>query len=116
MNKLSKGVFKNKEIYIIDERIPKTIRRDELYYYNIRHSDDDFSEPSSIEEVEILCNFWGIVVTKEDISDILVDPLYRGGKQLILDDEESEELLSIFNYAYSSLENQDKYLIGHELI
>lgn len=67
---LNKIIFRGIEGYIIDDRIPANEKRDDLHYYHLRHSDEDFSEPCTIED-HVLINHWGTICFKESIDNLL---------------------------------------------
>lgn len=67
--KLGKVNFRGNDIYITDLRIKKDQRKEGLYYYNIRHTDDDWGEPYSLEH-SVLVNHFGSIVAKEEISEL----------------------------------------------
>lgn len=50
-------------------RIKKNERKPYLYYYDIRHEDEDWGEPWSIEK-RVLVNHFGTIVTSEPILEI----------------------------------------------
>lgn len=68
--RLSKLNFKGYECYIADMRILQADKRSDLYYYGIRHSDDDFSMPVTIEP-NVIVNHWGTLVTREPIDHLM---------------------------------------------
>lgn len=94
--KLYHTVFRGMDAYLTDLRIPKEERREDLYYYEIRHSDEDWSEPCNIEN-GVFINHWGSIVFKQDIMH-LMDQWAPGRYEIMLTDSESETLSNaLFN-------------------
>jgi hypothetical protein len=59
--------FRGREIEtIVDYRLKKSEMKPGLYYYYLRHSDDDSCEPISIAE-GVLVNLYGTVVLKQPL-------------------------------------------------
>lgn len=66
---LSKITFRGVEGYITDRRI-KSERRSDLFYYELRHDDEDWSQPCTIEDY-VVVNHWGTICFKESIDYLL---------------------------------------------
>lgn len=65
-------------------RIPLEERDECLYYYDVRHSDDDFGEPATVESL-VRVNHQGTIAT-------ILPLLINGVTCLELDEEESHLL------------------------
>lgn len=63
-----KGLFS--EMRIERESVPK-----HLYFYEVRHADEDWSEPCQIQR-GILVNFFGTLITKEPLLKDCENGLY----------------------------------------
>jgi len=74
------------EAYVSDFRLPAKGRFPELFYYDIRHSDTDLGEPSTIEK-DVLVNYYGTLVTTKELNfgDSDYIPLSDEQKQLIME-------------------------------
>ena len=73
--------FRNYEGYVIKDRAlyNKNISlRDDLYYYHLRCSDNDISEPFTLEDI-VSCNYWGTICFKEPIDHLLTRDFYGTG-------------------------------------
>lgn len=68
-------------------RIKEEERDPNLYYYDIRHSDEDFGEPAEIKEF-VLVNHFGTLITEEPL-DLGEEGFY------ILTEEDAEAILSV---------------------
>jgi len=51
---------------LVEKRIPEEERNSGLYYYGVRHSDDDWGKPVTIE-VNVRFNFYGTLITDEPL-------------------------------------------------
>ena len=49
-------------LLVLDARIPKNERRQDLYYYQMRHGESDWDTPITIEKF-VAFNFYGILIT-----------------------------------------------------
>jgi hypothetical protein len=49
--------------FVLERRIPEEERNKNLNYYEIRHWDDDWGMPATIED-RVIVNFWGTFVTE----------------------------------------------------
>lgn len=87
--KLSKVFFRGIEGYITDLRIPHADRKHDLFYYEIRHSDEDFWEPVTIEP-SVIVNNWGTIVFKLPIDHMMDTSTHW--HQIELTDQESNNL------------------------
>lgn len=108
--------------YVTDFRIPAKDRLPELFYYDIRHSDVNLGEPSTIEKRVIVNHFGVLVTTKElDFMDLDYISLTNEQQQLIIDSidgieppsAESPYTGSISNIAQLAAEyniDQDKFV------
>lgn len=83
--KMFKTTFKGQEAYISDMQIPSEERLPSLHYYEIRHSDEDFYEPATVE-IRVSVNFFGTLATKQPLE--FADPK---DPFISLSEEESEE-------------------------
>lgn len=52
---------------ILERRIPREERNKDLQYYEIRHTDDDWGLPATIED-NVIVNFWGTFVTEHKLE------------------------------------------------
>lgn len=98
--KLGKVNLRGKEIYVTDKRIKKIEEREGLNYYHIRHSDEDWGEPYSIEQ-RVLVNHFGSVVTKDNLDEFISENDY-----MELSDEEIaliQEAVSTANINYRDI-------------
>lgn len=102
--KLYKTIFRGLEGYIIEERIPQENRRDDLFYYSLRHSDMDFSEPCTIEP-NVLVNNWGTIAFKVSIEHLMT-PWAPGRLEIQLTDEESNKLM-VDAYSGETIESEE---------
>lgn len=89
---MKKIIFRNKECFICDERVKNQNRNNNYNYYELRHGDEDFSLPETIEN-KVIVNFWGTLATKEEIK---------------LDNEWSKDRFE------SELTKQEKYFLASE--
>lgn len=64
-------MFRGSKVTIVEDRIDTENRDPNLHYYEIRHSDDDWGNPVSIDEA-IGVNFFGLLITS---SPIKIGPL-----------------------------------------
>ena len=67
---LNKINFRGYEGYITESRIKPQDRKEDLFYYELRHEDDDWSEPCTIDDF-VWVNFWGTICFKESINHLL---------------------------------------------
>jgi hypothetical protein len=66
-----------------DLRIPKEKRDPNRYYYELRHADNDWSCPITVEKA-VLVNFWGTLISDKPYS------LNDGGYYSLSEDEVDE--------------------------
>ncbi|MFS0558813.1 LPD28 domain-containing protein [Brevibacillus sp. 179-C9.3 HS] len=59
--------FRGKEASVFEGRIQVENRDPDLHYYDIRHSENDWGNPVSIEP-SVSVNFFGILITSEPIN------------------------------------------------
>lgn len=58
------------EVYVTDVRVGSNVnKRSDLYHYQIRHSDEDWGEPCTIEP-SVLVNHYGDIVSKESLDHL----------------------------------------------
>lgn len=60
-------IFQGKPALFTDGRLDKTTLPAGIYCYDIRHSDNDWGKPCTLEN-HVLVNFFGSIITKEPIS------------------------------------------------
>ena len=89
---LSKINFRGYDGFIIDERIRQEKRKDNLFYYELRHDDEDWATPCTIENF-VWVNFWGTICFKESIDDILCEHI-KGRLETELSEEEVSAIWS----------------------
>lgn len=65
---MKKILFRGIECFVCDVRVPQEQRLTDYNYYGIRHDDDGFGTPVTIE-AGVMVNFWGTLATKEDLSN-----------------------------------------------
>ena len=77
-------------LYIREGRIKREERYDDFHYYDMRHDDNDWSEPITIEKA-VGVNFFGTLVTNKPIAFI------EQGNDIPLGEEpdENPELLDL---------------------
>lgn len=63
-------------------RIRQSEEQEGLHYYRIRHTDDDWGQPWSVEKY-VLVNHYGTVVTSEPIPYLEETPSESEGKRYI---------------------------------
>jgi len=80
-------------IRVTSARIRQDARKDGLYYYDIRHSDDDWGDPATVEPCVVVNHFGTMVTTKP----IVFTPNEHGDQYLEIEDEEKEK---IFEYCF----------------
>jgi hypothetical protein len=73
-------------IHVTGARIRQEDRQEGLYYYDIRHSDEDWGYPCTVEPY-VLVNHFGTMVTTEPIE---IEPDENGDVYLEITDEERE--------------------------
>ena len=56
-------------VYVREGRISEEERHEGLYYYGMRHDDNDWSEPCTIE-IGVMVNFFGMLVTSAPIPSL----------------------------------------------
>lgn len=89
---LNKMNFRGHDCYITDERIKQADRKDNLFYYELRHDDEDWSQPCTIEDF-VLVNFWGTICFKSSI-DYLLTSWGQGRLETELSEEEVSAIWS----------------------
>lgn len=62
--------FRGYEGYIVESRVKPLERKEGYHYYELRHEDDDWSQPCTIEDF-VFVNFWGTICFKESINHLL---------------------------------------------
>lgn len=75
-----------------DKRIPKAERDPNKFYYELRHADNDWSVPITVEK-NVLVNFWGTLISDKPY------PLNDGGFHSLTEDE-VDDLLRIAGYVF----------------
>ena len=75
---LRKGVLFGKPILVLEGRIPHEDRNNVLHYYELRHSDDDWSRPATLEK-SVIVDFFGTLISKEAIEVGDYIDLYEDG-------------------------------------
>lgn len=83
-------LFRGKKMYFIDERIHARHRIPEFNYYELRHTDSDFSKPCEITR-GVLVNFFGTVATRHQLSEFAENKPDTNDVIYILDDEVDRE-------------------------
>lgn len=83
---MKKVIFKDKICYIYDSRIKEKDRNKDFNYYELRHDDNDFGVPVTVEN-NVLINFWGTLATKDTI--VLENEWTKGRFETNLSEEES---------------------------
>jgi len=95
----------DQKAHVTDFRIPKKARFPDLFYYDIRHSDTDMFEPSTIEG-RVVVNYYGTLTTEQKLDCLGLNfiSLTDQQKQLIMraidgiegvdPDEQTEEYLT----------------------
>jgi len=101
MSKYIRTDFRNHPILFVDRRLSKEEKKPGLYYYAIRHDDEQWL-PATIEEA-VLVNHYGTIISKEKLD--LDVPEWRGGYYINLSEEESDEFLYV-----NKLVTLDEYL------
>jgi len=68
-----------------DRRIPINEQKPDLFYYQCRHSETDWSIPRTIERNMVWVNFWGTVVTREPLNfdDDILDLTTGEGEAIV---------------------------------
>ncbi|MFQ5480402.1 MAG: LPD28 domain-containing protein [Thermodesulfobacteriota bacterium] len=82
-----------------DRRIPVQEQKPDLFYYQCRHSEDDWSTPVTIERNIVWVDFWGTVVTREPMN-------FNEDDFLDLTSEEGEAIV-FFSQALERIDNID---------
>lgn len=78
------------EVYVTDVRVGRNVnKRDDLYHYQIRHSDEDWGDPCTIEP-SILVNHYGDIVSKKNLEHLF--DTSTNWKQIQLEDNDVEEI------------------------
>lgn len=65
---MKKLIFRGKECYVTEGRIRPEDHEDDFKYYEIRHADDDMSEPVTIENGPIIVNHWGVIACRQELE------------------------------------------------
>jgi L-rhamnose isomerase len=73
-------------VQVTGARIRQEDRQEGFYYYDIRHSDDDWGYPCTVEPY-VLINHFGTIVTTQPIE---FEPDENGDAYLEITDEERE--------------------------
>ena len=76
-------------IHVTALRIRQEQREIDLFYYDIRHAEEDWSEPVTVEP-HVLVNHFGTIVTTKPIS---FEPDDDGNAYLEITNEEKDEIL-----------------------
>lgn len=85
---MNKIMFRGIEAYITDENMYNLEKRTDMYYYDLRHGDDDSVYPCSIENV-VLINRWGTICFKQPIEHLMTQ-WAEGRYEILLTEEEAE--------------------------
>lgn len=101
---MKKILFRGIECFITDVRIKDSEKIKGFNYYGIRHSDEDWSEPVTIERA-VIVNNWGTLATKVDLSTHKDSRIYYADKWEI---EISEEEQDMFYGDYNEKINEYK--------
>lgn len=56
-------------VKVVSIRVPIDARAEDLFFYDIRHSDDDGFEPATIEK-NVFVNHLGTLITTEPIKEL----------------------------------------------
>ena len=104
---LSKINFRGYEGYVIESRIKSDEKRDDLFYYHLRH-DDDWGEPVTLEDY-VFVNHWGTMCFKESI-DHLLTPWSGAGGERRLETELTEEEI---NAIWSAINEGEEPFVNH---
>lgn len=59
--------YKRQIVTVIEDRVPKRKRETGKFYYEMRHTDTDWSLPVTIEK-GVMINFWGTLVTNKPLK------------------------------------------------
>lgn len=86
---MQKVIFRDKECYVCEGRLKPEDIVEGYNYYAMRHEDDDWSEPVTIEE-KVFVNYFGAIACKEEI--VLDNEWSEGRFETQLTEEESELL------------------------
>lgn len=103
--KLNKITFRGNEGYVIDGRIASPDRRTDLYYYDLRHGDEDFSVPCTIENL-VTINHWGTICFKQPITH-LMNEWAEGRYEIELTEDEITELYSAIGDCYNGIKHEE---------
>lgn len=109
---LSKVNFRGYEGYVVESRIRSDEKRDDLFYYHLRHG-DEWGEPVSLEDY-VFVNHWGTICFKESIDHLLTpwgNPNEEGKRRLETDLTE-EEIDAIW---FAINESEEEYVKHMEL-
>lgn len=98
--------FRGYEAYITDEKIPSIDRDKNLHYYEIRHSDEDSSEPVTLENC-VFVNRWGTIVFKESINHLLTEWAETRFETVLTEDEQSD--------FYSAISDREGRVMHNEI-
>lgn len=89
--------IKGVNVYVTDYRIGReTKKRDDLYHYQIRHDDDGYGEPCTIEP-SVLVNHYGDIASKVSLDHLLDTRTHW--KQMQLEDNDVEEIYKALSTA-----------------
>lgn len=102
--KLYKTLFKGIEGYVVDTRIPQPDRRLDLHYYDLRHGDEDWSEPCTIEP-SVFVNHWGTIAFKTPIEHLMTE-WAPGRFEIQLTDDEANQLM-VDSYSGEQIEMEE---------
>ena len=80
--------FRGQEVTVYEDQRLRDDRLPHLYYYEMRHPDNDLSIPATVERF-VLVNFWGTLISTEPL-DFQKDPASGLDEYIDLSEEESE--------------------------
>jgi hypothetical protein len=86
---MRKVLFREQECYICEGRIKTEDRIEGYNYYAMRHSDDDWSKPVTIEN-GVVVNYYGLLATKKELK--MDNEWSEGRYEIVLTDAESDFL------------------------
>lgn len=103
---MRKIIFRGIECYVSDTRIKKEDMIEGFNYYGIRHSDEDWGIPITIEDF-VVVNHWGTLASKTDLVTHFSNDIERWGENdsrwcidlTISDEYEDDTESSIFMWA-----------------
>lgn len=64
---MKKVKFRNEEVFIVDSYVPNNKRVAGFKYYFMRHSDDDMTQPLTIEDY-VIVNRWGTLACRKPLN------------------------------------------------